>query len=365
MRILLAGESTAGNLAPLVSVYETLRAKTKEDNIHETVEFMLVSTESDILRTFVHNTDINFQLLDHGQENKKTNLLTSLRNFKRVVFGMFSYMPDIIFLKGGYVSLPVAIVGKIFMIPIILHESDVVPSDINKFISRFAKRIAVSFEQTKEFYPASKVFFSGNPVDASVATADYEESKRKFSIDGDKPVIFVMGGSQGAHEINGLVVEILPELLEKYEVIHQCGITDHEAIQAYIRKLNIPFLEDYHLFPFMKQSLANAYAVCDLVVSRAGANTVAEIMLVGKPSILIPMSDSESDNQNRNAFFYSEAGAAILVNEKNLKPHLFLDVIRNLFTDKLKMMEMMRETRKLAHPEAADVVADEILKWAK
>lgn len=365
MRILLAGESTAGNLAPLVAVYESLKSKTKDKNLHESVEFMLISTESDFLRAFVQNTDINFQILNPGKENQKSSIFTAIKNFTRIMKSVFNYMPDVIFLKGGYVSLPVAIMGKIFMIPVIMHESDTVPTGIDKFISRFAKRIAISFDQTKEFYPAKKVFFSGNPVNAAIAMADKEESKQKLSIDGDKPVVFIMGGSHGECEINNLVVQILPELLDKYEIIHQCGISDYESIQSQIQKLNIPFLDDYHLFPFMKQSLANAYAVCDLVVSRAGANTVAEIMLVGKPCILIPMVGFESDDQNRNAFFYAEAGAAVLVNEKNLKPHLFLDVINNIFKDKLKIMEMRRETRQLAHPEAADVVADEIIKWGK
>ncbi|MDD3006747.1 MAG: UDP-N-acetylglucosamine--N-acetylmuramyl-(pentapeptide) pyrophosphoryl-undecaprenol N-acetylglucosamine transferase [Candidatus Pacebacteria bacterium] len=365
MRILLAGESTAGSLAPLVSVYEALKVKTKEENIHETVEFMLISTESDFLKAFVQNTEIEFKILNPEQENMKTSFFTSFKNFTRIMSDVFNYMPDVIFLKGGFVSLPVAMVGKLFAIPVIMHESDTAPSGIDKFISHFAKRIAISFNLTKEFYPAKKIFFSGNPVSPSVAMAGYEESKQKFSIEGDKPVIFVMGGSHGAHEINELIMQILPQLLEKYEIIHQCGIADYEAILARVQQMNIPLMEDYHLFPFMQQSLANAYAACDLVVSRAGANTVAEIMLVGKPSVLIPMSDSESDNQNRNAFFYSEAGAAILVNEKNLKPHLFLDILNGIFKDKLKIMEMMRQARLLAHPEAADVVADEILKWGK
>jgi len=174
-----------------------------------------------------------------------------------------------------------------------------------------------------------------------------------------------MGGSKGAKEINDLVVEILPELLQKYEIIHQCGIGDYEGIKTHLQKFNMPLLDDYHLFPFLKQSLANAYAACDLVVSRAGGNTVAEIMLVGKPSVLIPLSGSASDKQNQNAYYFSEAGAAILLNEKNLKPHLFLETIDNLFSSKLKIMEMMREARQLAHPEAADVVADEIIRLGK
>lgn len=365
MRILLAGESTAGNLAPLIYVYETLKKKSLEGNAHESVEFKLISTESDMLRTFVQNTDIEFSVLNPGQENRKSSPFIAIKNFTRIMFSVFRYMPDVIFLKGGYVSLPVAIAGRIFMIPVIMHESDIVPTKLDMHIARFAKRIAISFDQTAEYYPADKVFFSGNPVDASVVMADYEESKKKLSIEGDKPVIFIMGGSQGAHEINNLVIEVLPQLLEKYEIIHQCGLNDYETIQAAVQKLSVPFLEDYHLFPFMKQSLSNAYAVADLVVSRAGASTVAEIMTVGKPSILIPLSDSGSDNQDQNAFFFSEAGAAVLLNEKNLKPHLFLDSVRNVFKDRIKMMEMMRQARQLAHPEAADVVADEIIRWGK
>jgi UDP-N-acetylglucosamine--N-acetylmuramyl-(pentapeptide) pyrophosphoryl-undecaprenol N-acetylglucosamine transferase len=365
MRILLAGESTAGHLAPIVAVYEELKEKTRELSVHDSIEFMLISTDSDFLKAFVQDTDIKYESLEPEKENQKTSFLTSVKSFFKVLFSVFDYMPDVIFIKGGYVSLPVAIAGKILHIPVIMHESDAAPRDIDKFMARFAKRIAVSFEDTKNFYDPQKVFFSGNPANASIAKADREESRKKFLIDGDKPVLFVMGGSQGAKEINNLVVDILPELLEKYEIIHQCGIGDYEGIKTHLQKMNIPFLDDYHLFPFLKQSLANAYAACDLVISRAGANTVAEIMLVGKPSILIPLSNSESDNQNKNAFYFSEAGAAVLLNERNLKPHLFMETIDNLFASKLKIMEMMKAARQLAHPEAAAIVADEIIKLGK
>ncbi|MFA7169507.1 MAG: UDP-N-acetylglucosamine--N-acetylmuramyl-(pentapeptide) pyrophosphoryl-undecaprenol N-acetylglucosamine transferase [Candidatus Paceibacterota bacterium] len=364
MRILLAGESTAGQLAPIIAVYEELKKKTQELALREGIEFMLISTESDFLKAFVQDTDIKYQSLE-SKENQKTSLFTSIKNFSRVLYGVFDYMPDVIFVKGGYVSLPVAIAGKIFHIPVLMHESDTEPRDIDKFMARFAKRIAVSFEATKNFYASEKAFFSGNPVSDFVIKADRKESRQKFMIDGDKPVLLIMGGSKGSRQINDLVMEILPELLGKYEIIHQCGIDDYEGLKSQIQKMNIPFLDDYHLFPFLKQSLANAYAACDLVVSRAGANTVAEIMLVGKPSVLIPLSDSASDNQNKNAFYFSEAGAAVLVNERNLKPHLFMETIDGIFKSKLKVMEMMRMARQLAHPEAASIVADEIIKLGK
>jgi UDP-N-acetylglucosamine--N-acetylmuramyl-(pentapeptide) pyrophosphoryl-undecaprenol N-acetylglucosamine transferase len=204
--------------------------------------------------------------------------------------------------------------------------------------------------------------FSHVPGGANVLYLDGHVSFSRF---GDKPVLLILGGSEGVHEINSLVLEVLPDLLAKYEIIHQCGLAEYEYIQSRVRGMNIPFLDDYHLFPFLRQNFPKAYAACDLVVSRAGANTVAEIMLVGKPSILIPSSEEGSDDQNHNAFFFSEAGAAVLINEKNLKPHLFMETVDNIFKHKLKVMEMMRAARQLAHPEAAETVADEIIKLSR
>ena len=165
MRILLAGESTAGQLAPLVVVYEALKEKTKEVSLHDPVEFMLISTESDFLTTFVRDTDMRFQVLER-RENRKTSLLTSIKNFAKIFASVFSYMPDVIFVKGGYVSLPVAIAGRILFIPVVMHEADAEPRKIDRAIARFAKRIAISFKETAEVFGADKVFYSGNPIHA-------------------------------------------------------------------------------------------------------------------------------------------------------------------------------------------------------
>lgn len=349
----MAGESTAGQLSPLVVVYEALRRKTSEST-----EFMLISTESPFLEAFLRGKDIRHMALSAGA---KTSFATSVRFFFKVLGAVFSYMPDVIFVKGGYVSLPVAISGKLLSIPILLHESDAEPRDINRKLARYASRIAVSFESTVGIYPG-KAFFTGNPISVEVAGADRETARNKYLIGGDKPVIFIMSGGSGAQVINDMVVGVLPELLMKYEIIHQCGTEDYQRIRDRVSKMNVPFMDDYHLFPFLSpQSVAEGYAACDLVVSRAGANTVAEIMLVGKPSILIPLS-SGHDNQSQNAFAYTEAGAAVMLNEGNLKAHLFLDALGKLLGSKLKIMEMMRAARLMAKPEAADTVADEIIR---
>lgn len=365
MRILFAGESMAGHLAPLISVYEALKRKTDQKDPSHPSEFMLIGTDSDFLKAFIHDTDIAYKSLGNQENYRDSNILTSISMFCKVVAIVFNYMPDVIFVKSGFVALPVVVSGKLFGIPVVVHESDIFPTKIDNLVARFAKRIAISFNKSREFYDQKKVFFSGNPVSLFVAEGNREESMKKFMIEGDKPVVFIMGGSKGAKQINNLVIEILPTLLEKYEIIHQCGIGNYDEVRAKVEDMNIPFLNDYHLFPFLKKSIAEAYAAADLIVSRAGANTVAEIILVGKPSILIPLSSSEGDKQVKNAYYYSEAGAALMLNEKNLKPSLFLNAINGIFESKLKMMEMMRSARKLARPEAADVIADEIIKIAK
>jgi len=174
-----------------------------------------------------------------------------------------------------------------------------------------------------------------------------------------------MGGSEGAEEINRLIIEVLPELLKDYQIIHQCGVGNYDEVRSIVEKMNIFNLSDYHLFPFFKKRIADAYAACDLITSRAGANTVSEIMAVGKPSVLIPLASAVSDKQKMNAFHYSEAGAAVLLGEKNLKPHLLLNVINDIFKNHLKVIEMQRAAKQLANPLAARKIAEEIIKTAK
>lgn len=365
MRILLTGESLAGHLSPIIAVYEAIKDLQKEANL-ETLEFMLISSESHFLREMFEETKIPYKTI---KISKQTNLFLALPfsiiAFFQALFYVFNYMPDIIFSKGGLVSVPVVFVGWIFRIPVIIHESDSIPSSVDKLMFRFAKKVAISFNESKDSYDSPKVFFTGNPVRSFISQKNKEEAMKNFALNKEKPVVLIMGGSEGAEEINELVLEILPELLRNYQIIHQCGVGNYDQVKTVIEKMNVYNLGDYHLFPFFKKRIADAYAVCDLIISRAGANTVSEIMAVGKPSILIPLASAVSDKQKMNAFHYSEAGAAILLGEKNLKPHILLNVVNELFKSHLKIIEMRRAARKLAHHLAARKIAEKIIKTAK
>ena len=370
MRILFTGESLKGYLYPIIAVYEKLEKLADESNL-DSLEVMLISSKSHFLQEMLEGTGISYKVIQAMKQRNSFSPLIFIDFFKFIIgffqsiIYVFNYMPDVIFSKGGHVSLPVVIVGWIFRIPILVHESDAVASPMDKFMFRFAKKVAVSFKNSKEIYVSPKVFFSGNPIISFVTRGNKEKSMKNFVLNEEKPILFIMAGSRGAEEINNLVLEILPDLLKDYQIIHQCGIVNYDKVKSIVEKMNIPNLNDYHLFPFFRERAGDAYAACNLVISRAGANTVAEIMAVGKPCILIPLASAISDKQKKNAFYYSESGAAILLSEKNLKPHLLLNVVREIFQSRLKTIEMQRAARKLAHPEAARKIAEEIIKVAK
>ena len=329
---------------------------------------MLISSDNKFIDAIIKETRIPHKIIVTGKLRRYGSIQNFIDIFKipigfiQSLYYVFFYMPDVIFSKGGSVSLPVVLTGWIFRIPVIIHESDAAAGLSNKIMSKLAKKIAVSFKEAEKYFSSKKIIFTGNPIRKLITRGDTEKGKKKFSLKEDKPVILIMGGSQGSRNINNLILEILPDLLKKYQLLHQCGMNNYEEIKEKIEGISIANLEDYHLFPFFEESVADAYAVADLVVSRAGANTIAEIMAVGKPSVLIPLSTAASDHQTKNAFVTAKTGAAVLLGENNLTAHLLLNDINNLFNNHLKMMEMSRAARQQARPLASRKIAEEIIK---
>ena len=367
MRILLTGGGTMGHLTPMVAVIESVK-KLSDEYLDEPAEFMLISSDSKFIDAIIRETKIPYKIITTGKLRRYGSIHNFIDIFKipigfiQSLYHIFFYMPDVIFSKGGSVSFPVVLVGWVFHIPVVIHESDAVAGLSNKIMSKLAKKIAISFKEAEEFFSPKKIVFTGNPIRELITKGDIEKARKNFSLTEDKPAILIMGGSQGSRNINNLILEILPDLLKKYQIVHQCGMNNYEEIKEKIEKTNISNLEDYHLFPFFEKNIADAYAVADLIVSRAGANTIAEIMATGKPSILIPLSTAASDHQTKNAFIIAKTGAAVLLGENNLTAHLLLNDINNLFSNHLKMMEMARAAGQQAHPLASQKIAEEIIK---
>jgi len=279
-------------------------------------------------------------------------------------------MPDVIFSKGGYGSVPVVLVAWLYRIPVLIHDSDVIPGLANRFAAKFAKRVAVSFAETAKYFPPKKVAFLGIPIRLELVEkclsnteSDREQAKKIFEIVSQKPVIFIIGGSQGGKKINEMILGALDILLKKYEIIHQCGKESFKHLSKIVGS-NLP--QGYHLLPFLNETeMAAAFLLADLVISRAGATSIFEIAACHKPSILIPIPNSASGHQRENAFAYARSGGAIVIEQQNLSPHLFLKQISDIIENPEISQKLMEGAKNFAKLDASEKIAQVLIEMGK
>ena len=244
--------------------------------------------------------------------------------------------------------------------PIFLHESDVVPGLTNKLVSKFSLEIFVSFPIEKtQYFPFKKMISVGNPVRKEILGGSKEKAIEMFKLTGEKPVILILGGSQGSQRINDVIMSILPEILQSFEIIHQVGQKNFKQIEAEVKAvLKIELQKYYHLSPFLnEEEIKQALAAANLVVSRAGSGSIFEIASAGKPSVLIPLLEAAQNHQLKNAYTYAESGASLIIEESNLTPHFFLERLKYLFYESGELKTMAQSTRAFARPEAGKIIA--------
>ncbi len=268
---------------------------------------------------------------------------------------VFWFMPDAIFSKGGYGSIPVVLVGWLYRIPVVIHESDSAPGLANKILSPFAKKIIISFEISRQYFSPKKTVLLGNPIREELTQGSREEGRKLFGLSSSKPVVLIMGGSQGAQKINEIVLNTLPRLLEKCELIHLCGEEGFKQVKA--------SSQSYHPYPFLEEEkLKHAYAVSDIIISRAGAGGIFEIAAIGKPSILIPLSSAASDHQMQNAQALAKIGGTNILKESNLTMNMFLSAIFRLLDNPEKLKEIGEKAKSFYKPETNQKIIEEILR---
>ncbi len=285
-----------------------------------------------------------------------------MQSFWRIFF----FSPDIVFSKGGYGALPITIAAKALGVPIFLHESDAVPGKANVFASRFALKVFTSYPKTPDF-ESSKMVYVGNFVRREMLTGSKEEATRIFNLMGDKPVLLVLGGSQGSQRMNDMILASLDELLKDFEIIHQAGLKNADQVRKEASVVINPAMEKYyHVVSFMRETdLRHAYAVADLIFSRSGAATIFEVAALGKPSILVPLPESAQNHQVQNAYRYAQTGAALVLEESNLTPRFFLEKLRYLFSHKEELEKMAASARSFAKPDAANTTARVLVEYLK
>jgi len=270
--------------------------------------------------------------------------------------------PRVVFATGGFVALPVVLAAAALRLPIVIHEQTTVPGLANRVGARFARRIAVTFPDGGGHFPAAKIIVTGNPLRPELRGGSPNDAVRRFGLDAVLPLVYVTGGAQGAQRINRAVGAALLPLLERAQVIHQCGDNpatgDRQWLEARRAALPEPLRARYAVVPYVGAELAGIYAAAALVVARAGAGTVNECCQLGLPALYIPLPGTSGDEQTVNARLVERAGGAVVLEQAELAPERLLAEIGRLLGDPRRLKDMGARAMTLAVPDAdARIVA--------
>ncbi len=374
MTIAFTGGGTGGHFYPIIAMAEALQDIVREEHLIEPKLYFLSPSEFD--RRALFENSLIYRYVPAG----KTRRYFSLRNIfdifltfigtVQATITLFRIYPDIIVSKGGYGSVPTVLAAHLLHIPIVVHESDAKPGRANLLAAKFAKKIAISFESSAAYFPKEvqdKIARTGIPIRKELMRIEAEGARQYLGLEAGVPTVLVLGGSQGAVKINDAVLSTLTNLVTFANVIHQTGranIKDVEAISTTVLKDN-PNAARYHPIDYLDQvSMQRAASVADVVVSRAGATSIAEIGLWKKPAILIPIPESISHDQRNNAYAYAERGAATVIDEENLSPHLLAAEIERIIKDPALAKKMGAAADGFTDPDAARILARQILTIA-
>lgn len=374
MRIVLTGSGSGGHFYPLIAIAEALVAEARKGKRLMPDLYLMGPDPYDKGMLFT------YAITHHYVPAGKMRRYFSLRNVTdlcKTLFGVFVAIgklfviyPDVVMSKGSYTSVPVVVAAALLRIPIIIHESDVRPGRANKVFARFAHTIAVSYENSAAFFPSRKantIVRTGVPTRTPLLKPSAENPYEQLRITPPSPeggLILVLGGSQGAERINDLIATSLDVLLASHTILHQAGEQHATVVLETARALTKQkeYLERYHVRGFLDvDTLNTALWTAALVISRAGSGSIYEIALHGKPSILIPIPEMISHDQRLNAYTYARTGAAVVMEEKNLTPHLLAAEVKRIMGDHALREKMQEAAQAFAPRDAAQKLASILL----
>jgi UDP-N-acetylglucosamine--N-acetylmuramyl-(pentapeptide) pyrophosphoryl-undecaprenol N-acetylglucosamine transferase len=374
MTIAFTGGGTGGHFYPIIAIVEALQDLVREEHLITPTLYYLAPDPFDEKALFENG--IVYIHVPAGKMRRYfslQNITDSILTFTgtiTAIITLFRIYPDVVVSKGGYASVPTVLAARLLRIPIIIHESDAKPGRANLLASKFATKIAISFDSAAAFFPKnvqSKIARTGIPIRKALMRAENEGARQYLELENNLPTIFIFGGSQGAVKINEAVLSSLPELVSFANVIHQTGPANFKNVEG-VSKVVLgknPNATRYHPINYLDQvSMQRAAGVANIIISRAGANSIAEIGLWKKPAILIPIPESVSHDQRTNAYSYARTGAAIVLEEENLAPHILVAEIQRILNDPALAKHMSEAAQGFTDPDAARILAREVLTLA-
>lgn len=411
LRIALAGGGSGGHVYPLLAVAEALERSSVEKKRYIKLRYF---GPADNYKNILRNAGIECSPIISGKLRRYFSLLNVVDIPKffiglvQVFFKLFWFMPDAVFSKGGTGAFQVVFAAWFYRIPVIIHESDAEPGLNNLLSARFAKRIAVSFERARTYFNPRKTALTGTPMRKALLgeKPSKEQAKQELGFASDQPLILILGGSQGARRINELVILDLKELMQITQILHQTGTANFSEVQKLSqaalldvavkieinphtfqegiqpREENRTFAMEiaqqnhrasegvgiknrYQAIPYLEHNMKEALSAADLVVGRAGSGTIFEIAAFSKPAILIPLQESVNGHQIVNAYEFAKTGAAIVIEEVNLLPGIFLAQIRESLKNPELLAKMSLASQRFFKPQGTEIIAEEILRMAR
>lgn len=335
-RIVLTGGGTAGHVTPCIALLPALKK--------EGYDIQYIGSYKGIERKLIEEYHIPY----HGISSGKLRRYFDLKNFSdpfKVIKGYIEACkilkklnPDIVFSKGGFVTVPVVLAAKKHRIPVIIHESDMTPGLANKIAIPAAKKVCANFPETVKYLPPEKAVLTGTPIRQELFAGNKIRGLDFCGFTANKPTILIIGGSTGSRAINEVVRGMLPTLLRDYQIIHLCGkgnIDDKlKGVSGYVQ------------FEYIRNELNDLFAAADLVISRAGANAICEILALRKPNILIPLPQGASrGDQILNAESFEHQGYSFVLPEENLSVSTLLQAIQTVMESKHKYIEAMKNSK--------------------
>ena len=365
MRVIITGGGTGGHIYPGIAIAKKLKTKWK-------AEILFVGSKNGLENELVPQAGLNLKTITVKGFRRKPSLdvlMTFFLMFKGFWEGkqtIEEFKPDVVIGTGGYVCGPVVLAASLSGIPTMIHEQNSIPGVTNRILSRLVDKIAVSFTDSISYFPTDrkKIKLTGNPVRTEVFKVTKEEGIRRLNLDPDKKTVLVFGGSRGAKIINDAMETVIKENLSsnKLQIVH---ITGKKHYNDYIERLKRQRIDpsaygNIKIEPYI-YDMQYALAAADLIVSRAGAMTIAEITALGKPSILVPLKIAANDHQKTNALSLKRKHAAEVILEEDLTGKMLNNKIKELIFDEKKLNLMAQNSRKLGKPNATEKICEMII----
>jgi UDP-N-acetylglucosamine--N-acetylmuramyl-(pentapeptide) pyrophosphoryl-undecaprenol N-acetylglucosamine transferase len=374
MRIVLTGGGTGGHFYPLIAIAEAIQELCVEKTLIEPELFYVGPAPFDRPALLEH--DIQYRASAAGRVSKKRNILDIIGAIK-IGWGiigstiqLWSIYPDVVISTGAYAAFPTLYSARILRIPVIIYDADATPGRVSLWSSKFARWIAVAHPEAPQKFSAEtreRMAQTGHPIRKEIEEPAKEGGYEFLKLDPSAPTVFFMGGSQGAVTLNETLIDALPDLIQRYNIIHQTGTANLEDVKKVTSVIlrDSPYRERYRPFGLLNTlALRMSAGIATLVVGRAGSGTIFEIAAWGLPAILVPIPEDVSHDQTENAFSYARAGAAVVLEQKNLTPHLLTAEIDRIVADANLRSRMSAAARSFARPAAARKIAERALATA-